>query len=56
MVSKCLQQYVEKELFGESSQKPSKSKRKCYPSKQDLRNLLRKQLAWTNTPVMIKNH
>ena len=38
MVSKCLEQYVEKELFGESSQKPSMSNCRYYPSKQDLRN------------------
>ena len=45
MVSKCLEQYVEKELFGNSSEKPSKSNRRYYPSRQDLRNHIAKAIS-----------
>ena len=45
MVSKCLEQYVEKELFGNSSEKPSKSNRRYYPSRQDLRNHIPKAIS-----------
>jgi hypothetical protein len=44
MVSKYLEQYVEKELFGTSSQKPSKANCRYYPSKQDLRNHIAKAI------------
>lgn len=47
MVSKCLEQYVEKELFVNSSQKPSKSNRRYYPSRQDLRNHIAKAISVT---------
>ena len=39
VVRKCLEQYVDKEMFGshEGHQKPRKSNRRYYPSRQDLR-------------------
>ncbi|CAB4010225.1 Hypothetical predicted protein [Paramuricea clavata] len=45
IVSKCLEQYIEKELFGNSSEKPSKSNRRYYPSRQDLRNHIAKAIS-----------
>ena len=40
VVRKCLEQYVDKEMFGshEGHQKPRKSNRRYYPSRQDLRS------------------
>ena len=40
LVRKCLEQYVEKEMFGSrpSHQKPRRSNRRYYPSRQDLRS------------------
>lgn len=45
MVKKCQEHYVEKELFGNSAQKPSKQNRQYYPSKQDLRNHITKAIS-----------
>jgi hypothetical protein len=45
MVRKCLEEFVQKELFGKSSQKPSKSNRRYYPSRQDLRNHIAKAIS-----------
>jgi hypothetical protein len=45
MVRKCLEEFVEKELFGKSSQKPGKSNRRYYPSRQDLRNHIAKAIS-----------
>lgn len=45
MVRNCVELYVEKEMFGNSSQKPNKSNRRYYPTKQDLRNHIAKAIS-----------
>ncbi|CAH3020845.1 unnamed protein product, partial [Porites evermanni] len=50
-VRRCLEEYVEREMFATlpPQERPKKSNRKYYPTRQDLRNHITKAIAASNT-------